>query len=57
LFFRTNPSKKTITHVGLVIEAGAQIKFIHASSSKGVTTSSLEENYWKKCYAHAKRLL
>ena len=34
-----------------------EIKFIHASTSKGVTISSLNEKYWGARYRFAKRIL
>lgn len=40
-----------IGHVGIIQEKnGANIYFIHASSSKGVVVSSLEEQYYSKRY-------
>ncbi|WP_103864017.1 C40 family peptidase [Aquimarina sp. I32.4] len=57
LFFKTNKRKNVISHVGLVIETKGVIKFIHASTSKGVTVSSLNEKYWNKCFASARRVL
>ncbi|MDO4880500.1 MAG: C40 family peptidase [Capnocytophaga sp.] len=56
LFFKTS-KKKRINHVGIVVETGNEIKFIHSSTSKGVITSSLSEPYWKKSYIKAKRVL
>ena len=56
LFFKTS-RKKRINHVGIVVETGDEVKFIHSSSSKGVITSSLSEPYWKKNYIKAKRVL
>jgi cell wall-associated NlpC family hydrolase len=57
IFFRTT-SKFRITHVGIITENNdGQIKFIHASSSQGVTISSLENSYYKKTFAKIKRLL
>lgn len=50
IFFKTGWKDR---HVGVYIEEG---KFMHASSSRGVTISSLKNNYWKKCYWQAKRL-
>jgi cell wall-associated NlpC family hydrolase len=32
-------------------------KFMHASSSRGVTISSVKEGYWRKHYWQARRLL
>lgn len=57
LFFKTNKRKNVISHVGLVVETKGVIKFIHASTSKGVVISSLDENYWNKCFAGARRVL
>lgn len=47
-----------IAHVGIVesIEDG-DIKFIHASTSRGVMVSSLNDNYWGPRYRFAKRIL
>ncbi len=57
LFFKTNKRKNVISHVGLVVETRGAIKFIHASTSKGVVISSLDENYWNKAFAWARRVL
>jgi len=58
LFFATSKKKRKITHVGLVTEAhGKKITFIHASTSKGVTESSLDNSYWKKRFKQARRVL
>lgn len=48
VFFRKNH------HVGVYIGGG---KFVHSSSSRGVTTSSLSENYWARTYAQSRRVL
>ncbi|TWP29322.1 NlpC/P60 family protein [Apibacter muscae] len=58
IFFAQSP-KSRISHVGIVerVEPDGEIYFIHASSSKGVTISSLEGEYWKKRYRTAKRIL
>ena len=57
LFFQTRGSR--ISHVGIVqdITPEGEIKFIHASTSKGVTISSLNEKYWSARYRFAKRIL
>lgn len=58
VFFRTNKSKKRINHVGLVTQVrDGEIYFIHATTSKGVLTSNLNERYWNNAYAMARRVL
>ena len=58
LFFATSKKKRKITHVGLVTETqGKKVTFIHASTSKGVTESSLDNSYWKKRFKQARRIL
>ena len=58
VFFRTNKNSNAINHVGLVTETkGGNISFIHASSSKGVVESSLEERYWKNAFVEARKIL
>jgi cell wall-associated NlpC family hydrolase len=57
LFFITGGS--SINHVGIVynISGSGEISFIHASTSKGVIISSLEESYWKSKFKKAQRIL
>ena len=57
LFFQTRGSR--ISHVGIVqeITQEGEIKFIHASTSKGVTISSLNEKYWGLRFRFAKTIL
>ncbi len=57
LFFKTNKRKNVISHVGLVVETKGDIKFIHASTSRGVIVSSLDEKYWNKAFASARRIV
>jgi len=58
LFFQTNKNKKRINHVGLVIEKKkGVIKFVHATTSKGVLVSTLDERYWKNAFTEARRIL
>ncbi len=58
VFFKTNKNSKQINHVGLVTAVkGRQIYFIHSTSSRGVLTSSLEENYWKRAFVQVRRVI
>ncbi len=58
LFFRTSKRKKRINHVGMVVAVeGDEIKFIHASTSRGVIVSSLREGYWNYAFVKATRVL
>lgn len=58
LFFRTKKGGKRINHVGLVVNVEAdEIKFIHATSSRGVIVSSLQEGYWNASFVKATRIL
>jgi cell wall-associated NlpC family hydrolase len=58
LFFATAGGSR-VSHVGIVHDIGpdGEVKFIHASASKGVIISSLNEKYWNKAYLHAQRVL
>jgi len=58
LFFATN-GNGVVSHVGIVkeIKNRGEITFIHASTSKGVIVSSLNEKYWNKAFLFAKRVL
>ncbi|TVZ53110.1 C40 family peptidase [Dokdonia sp. Hel_I_53] len=58
LFFKTSKTRNRINHVGLVTEIkNGQVYFIHATTSKGVLTSNLNERYWDRAFVMAKRLL
>jgi len=50
VFFKTSPGMR---HVGVYV---GDNKFIHASSSEGVTMSSLTNHYWIDHYETARRL-
>ena len=54
VFFKT--LRKSISHVGIYAGEG---KFVHATSHRGkeVKVSNLDENYWAKRFAGARRLL
>ena len=57
LFFKTL-RRNRISHVGMGVEVqDGEIKFIHASSKRGVVISSLSENYYKKAFRMAKRVM
>ncbi len=45
VFFHNGRKKRTATHVGIYLKDG---KFIHASTSRGVIISRLDEEYWHK---------
>lgn len=51
VFFKTNG--KSISHVGVYLNNN---KFVHASTSLGVTISDLGETYWAKYYAGCGRI-
>ena len=53
VFFATGKSKSTVSHVGIYIGNG---EFIHASSSKGVVISKLEQNYYQRTFISAGRV-
>ena len=58
VFFGTGTPNR-VNHVGIVANTDNphDIKFIHASSSKGVTLSSLSRGYWSGVYIKAKRVV
>lgn len=58
LFFKTQKRAKRINHVGMVVNVdGDEIKFIHSSTSRGVTVSSLREGFWNSAFVKATRIL
>ena len=50
VFFKTGRSKN---HVGIYLHDG---QFVHASLSRGVTLSSLDDPYWQEKYWQSRRL-
>lgn len=58
LFFKVAKKSNNVNHVGLVIKNHANtITFIHATSSKGVISSTLNQSYWKSAFYEARRVL
>lgn len=57
LIFFSTTSRSRVTHVGMVYDVkDGKVQFIHASSSKGVTVSDLDESYWNSRYRTARRI-
>ncbi|MDF4220709.1 C40 family peptidase [Maribacter sp. M208] len=58
LFFKTTRGSKRINHVGMVVGTdNDEITFIHASTSRGVTVSSLRDGFWNQAFVKATRIL
>jgi len=53
VFFR-GTAGSGITHVGIY---SGEMQFIHSSTSKGVISSTLEQEYYKRHYAGARKIL
>jgi len=57
LFFATGKKKKEVSHTGIVTEVkNKEVRFIHASTSRGVTEDYLSNTYWTKAFLFVKRL-
>lgn len=52
LFFATSGNKKKISHVGIFLKDGY---FVHASTSRGVIVSHLDEDYYKRTWREGGR--
>lgn len=50
VFFKTGSK---VRHVGIYVEGN---QFLHASTSKGVILSKLDNPYWKEKYWHSRRI-
>lgn len=58
VFFKTSKSRKTINHVGLVVESkNGVVHFIHSTTSRGVIVSTLDEKYWKNAFVQVRRVI
>lgn len=59
LVFFSHRGGGRISHVGIVHEVSedGEVKFIHSSTSKGVTITSLSSSYWGPRYRFAKRVI
>ena len=53
VFFDLDNDKFTIDHVGVFLDDG---KFVHASTTKGVTVSELDDSYYSDNYIGARRI-
>lgn len=58
VFFATGTPGR-INHVGIVTDVSnpAAIRFIHASSSRGIVETSMGINYWVRAYIKGKRIV
>lgn len=54
VFFHTRGRKSAITHVGVYLTNN---KFVHASTSNGVSISDLDESYWKPRFRAGGRMV
>lgn len=58
LFFATSRKKNQVTHSGIVTEVQqGEIRFIHSSTSLGVTEDYISSKYWANAFLFAKRIL
>lgn len=58
LFFATSRRRNRVTHAGIVTEVDrGDIRFIHASTSLGVTEDFLSNRYWNKAFLFGRRIL
>lgn len=54
VFFHTRGKKSAISHVGIYLMNN---KFVHASTSNGVSISDLDESYWKSKFRGGGRMV
>lgn len=57
VFFATGKRKRKINHAGIVtvVRGKKDVRFIHASTSLGVTESNLYSDYYRKRFRKARR--
>ena len=57
VFFATKKRRRKVSHAGLVTEIKGKgtVKFIHASSSRGVVEDNLYSKYYQKVFVKARR--
>lgn len=53
VFFATSSKKNKISHVGIMLNPK---QFIHASTSRGVIVSNLDEDYYKRAFVKGGRV-
>lgn len=58
LFFATGKNRNRVTHSGIVTEvAKNDVRFIHSSTSLGVSEDYLSNRYWAKVFLFARRVM
>ena len=58
LFFATGRKKNQVTHAGIVTEVSRNdVRFIHSSTSLGVSEDYLSNRYWSKVFLFARRVM
>ncbi len=58
LFFATGKRKNQVTHAGIVTEvAKNDVRFIHSSTSLGVSEDYLSNRYWSKVFLFGRRVM
>ena len=58
LFFATGKKKNQVSHSGIVTEVSKEnVRFIHSSTSLGVSEDYMSNSYWKKAFLFATRIL
>lgn len=58
LFFATSKKRNQVTHSGIVTEVqDGEVRFIHSSTSLGVSEDYLSSRYWANAFLFAKRIL